>query len=153
MGPTAPETSPSRREAARREQAKRDKEGCEVMRHIFIINPHAGKKKSTKLLERDIRALDVPCEIIYTKKPGDARRIAQMAAESGEEVRLYACGGDGTLHEVVNGAAGFPGAAVNWAVEKGITVGDDDGTVFHPDNFCARSHIVTFLFRDPTIPI
>ena len=82
------------------------------MQHIFIINPHAGKKKSTRLLEQDIKALDVPCEIIYTKKSGDARRIARLAAESGEDVRLYACGGDGTLNEVVNGAAGFANAAV-----------------------------------------
>ena len=31
---------------------------------------------------------------------------------TGEEVRIYACGGDGTLNEVVAGAAGFPNAAV-----------------------------------------
>ena len=86
--------------------------GCEIMRHIFIINPHAGKKKSTALLERNIKALDVPCEIVYTKQAGDARRVARMAAESGEDVRLYACGGDGTLNEAVNGAAGFANAAV-----------------------------------------
>lgn len=82
------------------------------MQHIFIINPHAGKKKSTRLLEQSIQALDVPHEVIFTKKAGDARRIAQLAAESGEDVRLYACGGDGTLNEVVNGAAGFANAAV-----------------------------------------
>ena len=46
------------------------------------------------------------------KKPGDCRDAARRAAESGEEVRLYACGGDGTLNEVVNGAAGFANAAV-----------------------------------------
>ena len=82
------------------------------MRHIFIINPHAGKKKSTRLLEQNIKALDVFPETIFTKQAGDARRIARTAAESGGEVRLYACGGDGTLNEVVNGAAGFPNAAV-----------------------------------------
>ena len=82
------------------------------MHHIFIVNPHAGKKKGAQLLEQSIKALDVPHEIIYTKQAGDARRIARLAAESGEEVRLYACGGDGTLNEVVNGAAGFPNAAV-----------------------------------------
>ena len=31
---------------------------------------------------------------------------------TGEEVRIYACGGDGTLNEVVAGTAGFPNAAV-----------------------------------------
>ena len=47
-----------------------------------------------------------------SEKPGDCRATARRAAESGEEVRLYACGGDGTLNEVVNGAAGFANAAV-----------------------------------------
>jgi YegS/Rv2252/BmrU family lipid kinase len=39
-------------------------------------------------------------------------RIAREAALTGEEVRIYACGGDGTLNEVAAGAAGFPNAAV-----------------------------------------
>ncbi len=82
------------------------------MKHVFIINPNAGKKKSTRLLEEQIQALGLYCEIIYTKQAGDARRIAREAAEGGEEVRLYACGGDGTLNEVVNGAAGHDNAAV-----------------------------------------
>lgn len=82
------------------------------MQHIFIINPTAGKKKSTKLLEENIQKLDVPCEIFLTRQTGDARRIAREAAESGEAVRIYACGGDGTLNEVVNGAAGYDNAAV-----------------------------------------
>ena len=100
------------------------------MRHIFIINPHAGKKKSTQLLERKIRALDVPCEIVFTKKAGDARRAAQMAAETREDVRIYACGGDGTLNEVVNGAAGFPGAAVT---NVPIGTGNDFLKIFGKD--------------------
>ena len=44
--------------------------------------------------------------------PGDCTRIARDAAKSGQPVRLYACGGDGTLNEVVNGAASHPNAAV-----------------------------------------
>ena len=82
------------------------------MRHIFIINPSAGKKRSTKTLVERIQALDAPCEIHFTEKTGDARRIARAAAESGEAVRIYACGGDGTLNEAVNGAAGYENAAV-----------------------------------------
>ena len=100
------------------------------MQHIFIINPHAGKKKSTQLLERDIQALDVPHEIILTKQTGDARRVARLAAESGEEVRLYACGGDGTLNEVVNGAAGFANAAVT---NVPIGTGNDFLKIFGKD--------------------
>jgi len=82
------------------------------MKHLFIINPKAGKKKSATLLERQIQALRLSCEIIYTKRAGDARRVAREAAESGDEVRIYACGGDGTLNEVVNGAAGYGNAAI-----------------------------------------
>ena len=82
------------------------------MKHIFIINPSAGKKRSTRSLVDRIRALDVPYEIAFTEKAGDARQIAQAAAERGQAVRLYACGGDGTLNEVVNGAAGHANAAV-----------------------------------------
>ena len=82
------------------------------MKHVFIINPAAGKKKSTRQLEESIRTLGVDCEIVFTQKTGDARRIAREAAERGEDVRIYACGGDGTLNEVVNGAAGFDNAAI-----------------------------------------
>ena len=82
------------------------------MKHVFIINPAAGKKKSTRQLEESIQALGVDCEIVFTQKAGDARRIAREAAERGEDVRIYACGGDGTLNEVVNGAAGFDNAAI-----------------------------------------
>ena len=82
------------------------------MKHIFIINPSAGKKRSTRALVDSIQALDVPYEIAFTEKTGDARRIARAAAEGGGAVRIYACGGDGTLNEAVNGAAGCPNAAV-----------------------------------------
>lgn len=82
------------------------------MRHIFIINPTAGKKRSTTALVDRIQALDIPCEIQFTEEAGDALHIARQAAESGGEARIYACGGDGTLNEVVNGAAGCDSVAV-----------------------------------------
>ena len=44
--------------------------------------------------------------------PGNCRELARRAAETGEEYRIYACGGDGTLNEVVCGVAGFPNVAV-----------------------------------------
>ena len=56
------------------------------------------------------RGLDY--EVLISKGPGDCRRLAREAAQTGRELRLYACGGDGTLNEVVNGAAGFPNAAI-----------------------------------------
>ena len=100
------------------------------MNHIFIINPRAGKKKSTRRLEEQIQALGLPCGIVYTKQAGDARRAAREAAESGEAVRIYACGGDGTLNEVVNGAAGYGNAAVT---NVPIGTGNDFLKIFGKD--------------------
>jgi len=86
------------------------------MTHIFIINPAAGSRDRTQDYTRDIESIcskkDLSYRIEISKAPGDCTRIAREAAQSGEEVRLYACGGDGTLNEVAAGAAGYPNAAV-----------------------------------------
>ena len=86
------------------------------MKHVFIVNPHAGKKdRRARIYEmadalRDRHGLD--CSVMLTDHPGGATGMARKLAESGEEVRIYACGGDGTIHEVANGIAGFPNAAM-----------------------------------------
>ena len=76
------------------------------MKHLFIINPAAGKKESTAYLEGLLKQLPFPHEVEYTRGAGDARRITEAAAGRGEPIRVYACGGDGTLNEVINGGAG-----------------------------------------------
>jgi len=86
------------------------------MKHIFIVNPAAGKcdrSVQIKALAEDVfgsRGLEY--EIQISKGPGDCTRLAREAAETGEEVRIYACGGDGTLNEVVNGVVGFDKVAI-----------------------------------------
>lgn len=86
------------------------------MKHLFIINPAAGSRDRTKLYSDLIREAcnkkGVECRIKISAAPGDCQKIAREAAETGEEYRIYACGGDGTLNEVVAGAAGFPNVAV-----------------------------------------
>ena len=51
-------------------------------------------------------------EILVSSAPGGCAELAHAAAKKPGEVRIYACGGDGTLNEVVNGAAEFSNAAV-----------------------------------------
>jgi len=86
------------------------------MKHVFIINPAAGKTESSESLEAKIRAWateqELDFDVRYTERPLHATVLARSAAEAFDRVRLYACGGDGTLNEVVNGAAGHPNAAV-----------------------------------------
>lgn len=86
------------------------------MKHIFIINPTAGKSDSRQKIYdmaeslRQKHGLDVQC--ILTKKQGHATELAQKLCESGEDLRFYACGGDGTVNEVANGIIGYDNAAM-----------------------------------------
>ena len=78
------------------------------MRHVFIINPVSGKRRDRRaLLSKIERAFPKGgYEVFTTLGPGDARDITQRVVADGKPARIYACGGDGTLNEVANGAAG-----------------------------------------------
>ena len=84
------------------------------MKHLFIINPAAGSRDRTKEYKEQIcklcnkRGLDFKVEV--SKAPGNCRELARQAAQSGEEYRIYACGGDGTVNEVLNGLVGAKNA-------------------------------------------
>ena len=86
------------------------------MKHLFIINPAAGSRDRTKKYSVAIheactrRNLDYRIEV--SSAPGECCRLTREAAQTGEEYRIYACGGDGTLNEVVSGAAGFDNVSV-----------------------------------------
>ena len=86
------------------------------MKHLFIINPAAGSRDRSREYSDAIRmacnARRLDYEIRVSMGPGDCTKIAREAAATGEEIRIYACGGDGTLNEVAAGAAGFDNAAI-----------------------------------------
>ncbi len=83
------------------------------MKHLFIVNPAAGKgnkiKKLIASIEAACAAKGQPYEIYSTENRGDASRYvkAQCEAMTEGKLRIYACGGDGTINEVVNGAVGY----------------------------------------------
>lgn len=80
------------------------------MRNIFILNPKAGKRSCVKQLTRQIHDCFAhsgePYEIYTTECKGDGTRIARSFAGLGEEMRIFACGGDGSAFDVLNGIAG-----------------------------------------------
>ena len=86
------------------------------MKHLFIINPAAGSRNRTDDYSQAIHSIckekGLAYEVRVSTAPGECTRIAREAAQTGEELRIYACGGDGTLNEVAAGAAGFSNAAI-----------------------------------------
>ena len=86
------------------------------MKHLFIINPAAGSRNRTddysQVIHKICREKGLDYEVRVSTAPGECTRIAREAAETGEEHRIYACGGDGTLNEVVQGAAGHDNVAI-----------------------------------------
>lgn len=85
------------------------------MRHEFIINPAAGKKNAREAVERieaACRKHGLEYRVTFTECAGDGARIARGIAEGERAARIYAVGGDGTLFEVVQGAAGAKHVAV-----------------------------------------
>ncbi|HJV31007.1 MAG TPA: diacylglycerol kinase family protein [Bacillales bacterium] len=79
-----------------------------LMRKIsFIINPKAKNgycMEIWKLIERRLVESGFQYMAFFTEYPGHAQKIsAQIAAMTQEEEVIIAVGGDGTLHEVMNG--------------------------------------------------
>ena len=84
-------------------------------RAVLIFNPNAGRGgRRSVALERAatvLRSEGIEAEIIATLGPGTAGAQARHAADRGAEL-IFACGGDGTLHDVIQGLAQYPSATV-----------------------------------------
>ena len=72
-----------------------------------IANPVAGRRrgrKSAEDLKEALRRAGIPSEIHWTEGAEQTTRIAASLAEGAR--RIVVCGGDGTVHNVVNAIAG-----------------------------------------------
>lgn len=86
------------------------------MKHIFLINPAAGRENAYEKIRSELEKLRTRIDFVLyqTASSGDATGYVKNYCRKHptEQVRFYACGGDGTLNEVVNGIVGFDNASV-----------------------------------------
>lgn len=80
------------------------------MKYHFVVNPAAGRRTALPLVEEisaGLRAAGAETSShVTTQAGGAADHVGSLAEEDCD--RLVVVGGDGTLHEVVNGSRGLP---------------------------------------------
>jgi len=77
---------------------------------LLIHNPNAGsggdaRRAKVDEARRILNARGIQADLAETTGPGEATDIARRASTDGRQL-VIACGGDGTINEVVNGLAG-----------------------------------------------
>lgn len=81
------------------------------MRYVFYINPTAGKGLAQENIIKSIKDYfsDKTDEfkMHITTCIGDAQNNARKEAQTGDNIRMFACGGEGTVFEVLNGIVGY----------------------------------------------
>ena len=115
------------------------------MKHVFIVNPAAGKSKRKQEfaanLQNFLKNSDLDYEIHRTLNKSEVGSFVKMRAESGEHIRFYACGGDGTVCDVLNGLVGFENAELAFYP---CGTGNDFARNFtHPENFLDFEKLTT----------
>ena len=106
------------------------------MKTVFLVNPASANGKTGKRWPRiatAAHAAGLRGDAVFSERPGQLGELAREAADEGAKL-LVVVGGDGTVHEVVNGIAGRDGVELaliprgtGWdfarthAVPKGLT--------------------------------
>ena len=76
----------------------------------LFYNPHSGRRKKHRLKDVEsaaaiLRAAGIEVEVAPTRAASDAAAQVRMAVREGFDT-IVACGGDGTVHDVLQGLAG-----------------------------------------------
>lgn len=78
--------------------------------HYIIVNETHLKSKNSDKFNEVLSVFDgagIEYEVVKTQKRGDAKAYTQKFTSDGEKNTIVAMGGDGTLHDVINGFNDF----------------------------------------------
>ena len=122
---------------------------------LLIGNPRAGRDRGRVLREMSaaLHARGAAHDVAETRSAGDATRLARQAVAAGRRF-VVAVGGDGTVHEVVNGlidpVTGTPHGA---DTVLGVVPGGTGGDLARTFGFDRRPEVgVRHLLGDATAP-
>ena len=109
------------------------------MKTVFIVNPCAGRgegcKETVEFIKESCTLINADFDIYITKSVGDATEFVKGYIKRNGCARFIACGGDGTLSEVINGVIEYSDC------EVGVM---PNGT---GNDFC-RNFVTTASYRD-----
>ena len=98
---------------------------------LVIVNPKSASgstRSNWAQIASDLRAHFGAFQVAFTKQQGDGINLAQQAIESGRKF-IIACGGDGTINEVVNGILLSKNETIEFGVMPSGTGGDFRRTI------------------------
>ena len=83
----------------------------------FIVNPQAKNGfgiKTWHKVEAELSKNQIPYQVYFSEHAGHAMELAMTIGQNGssEKIVVIAVGGDGTLHEVINGVIKYPNIEV-----------------------------------------
>ncbi len=85
------------------------------MKHIFIVNPIAGKGKGPEIVVPQLKKVfnnEQDYKVFITRYKGHTAEICEKLAQSSEPMRIYACGGEGTCFDVLNAVVNHPNISI-----------------------------------------
>lgn len=111
-----------------------------MMKVHFIVNEQAGGKKGKRIWRQVQRKIAFPYELLLTTGPLAASRYVQAIERQMEAQLIVVIGGDGTIHEVVNGAQGRDDLIVSF-----MKAGSGNDFARGIQNFNSYEEIVSFM--------